>query len=74
MNTDIRITTAGAGSGKTTELTNLMHQGIAAKSVRPQAIIAATFVVSCMAMAMVMPMATALEVVLALSVMVALGS
>ncbi|MFZ4594888.1 MAG: UvrD-helicase domain-containing protein, partial [Verrucomicrobiaceae bacterium] len=38
-----RITTAGAGSGKTTELTNLMHQGIAAKSVRPKAIIAATF-------------------------------
>jgi ATP-dependent helicase/nuclease subunit A len=43
MKTEIRITTAGAGSGKTTALTNLMHQEIVAKRVRPQAIIAATF-------------------------------
>lgn len=39
----IRITTAGAGSGKTTELTNRMHGEIAARRVRPQGIIAATF-------------------------------
>ncbi|MEZ0386786.1 MAG: UvrD-helicase domain-containing protein, partial [Verrucomicrobium sp.] len=37
---------AGAGSGKTTELTRLMHAQIASGAVRPQAIIAATFTVA----------------------------
>lgn len=43
MNGRISITTAGAGSGKTTELTRLMREAIVSEQVRPEAIIAVTF-------------------------------
>ncbi|MFO1437588.1 MAG: UvrD-helicase domain-containing protein [Verrucomicrobiaceae bacterium] len=46
MNASIRITTAGAGSGKTTELTTIMCREITSGQVRPQAIIATTFTVA----------------------------
>ncbi len=39
----VRITTAGAGSGKTTELTRIMRDAILSGEVRPEAIIATTF-------------------------------
>jgi len=39
----IHIITASAGSGKTYRLSNLLHDRIAAKTVRPEAVIATTF-------------------------------
>ena len=39
----IHIITASAGSGKTFRLSNLLHDKIAAKTVRPEAVIATTF-------------------------------
>lgn len=46
MTAPIQITTAGAGSGKTTELTNIIHREISSGQVRPQSIIATTFTVA----------------------------
>ena len=43
MSEDIRITTAGAGSGKTTALTGIISDVIARNECRPHAIIATTF-------------------------------
>lgn len=43
MSSGLHITTAGAGSGKTTELTRIMRDAILSGEVRPEAIIATTF-------------------------------
>lgn len=43
MSDDIRLTTAGAGSGKTTELTRIIREAIECGECRAEAIIATTF-------------------------------